>query len=306
MAAPSAAPVVDLRAQARPLLDTAPTPWESAVDYVRRFVAGTADAATVAETIKPFDRRRGADPEQLARVLTTLDEGSPIAFYGWWPTEVAAATTEILGVDAMEVPPPDRKWAGLVDGHAAVIVGYGRHDSFPGGGYVIVRTGWGPSGWGDEGDGYMPFTYLRTYATELRTCRLVDGPRREPDGGGPSDVDRPAAGSPRLPAVAPRDTVDVAIDEHARCADPRAALTHLFFSEDPMELARARAICSTCTVRLACLSRAVERSEPYGIWGGQMLIDGVPVADKRGRGRPPKVARPPLVVDEITGIPIVA
>ena len=42
----------------------------------------------------------------------------------------------------MDVPPPDRKWAGLVDGHAVVIVGYGRHDAFPGGGYVIVRNGW--------------------------------------------------------------------------------------------------------------------------------------------------------------------
>jgi hypothetical protein len=37
-----------------------------------------------------------------------------------------------------------------------------------------------------------------------------------------------------------------------------------------------------------------------------MLIDGRVVAEKRGRGRPPKVPRARLVVDEITGVPIVA
>ena len=73
-----------------------------------------------------------------------------------------------------------------------------------------------------------------------------------------------------------------------------------------MELARARAICSICPVRVACLDRAVTRREPYGIWGGEMLIDGRVVAEKRGRGRPPKVPRARLVVDEITGVPIVA
>ena len=71
---------------------------------------------------------------------------------------------------------------------------------------MIVRNGWGDRGWGDGGDGYMPFTYLRSYATELCTFRLVDGPRRERDGGGPSDVDRPAAGLARLPGVTARGT----------------------------------------------------------------------------------------------------
>ena len=47
----------------------------------------------------------------------------------------------------MEVPPPDRKGVQLVDGHAVVIAGYGRHDVFPGGGYLIVRSGWTASGW---------------------------------------------------------------------------------------------------------------------------------------------------------------
>ena len=89
----------------------------------------------VGETIKPFNAHRGADHDQLRRVLDCLDAGRPVAFYGWWPTAELATTTEILGVDAMEVPPPDRKRTGLADGHAVVIVGYGRHAAFPGGGY---------------------------------------------------------------------------------------------------------------------------------------------------------------------------
>jgi Transcription factor WhiB/Papain family cysteine protease len=308
---PGAAPVVDLRDQpcAGPLSDHGAKAWEGAIDYLRTFVAGgtiTCETDLVSETIKSYNAHRGADHDQLRRVLDSLDAGRPVAFYGWWPTAALATTTDILGVDAMEVPPPDRKRTGLVDGHAVVIVGYGRHDAFPGGGYLIVRNGWGDRGWGDGGDGYMPFTYLRSYATELCTYRLVDGPRRERDGDGPSDVDRPAAGCARLPGVTARDSVDLEIDAGARCADPRASLTDLFFSEDPMELARARAICSACTVRTLCLGRAIERHEPYGVWGGELLVDGVVVQDKRGRGRPPKVPRPRLVVDEITGIPIVA
>jgi hypothetical protein len=309
MAPPAAAPVVDLRRapHALPLADSGSRAWDGAIDYLRDFVAdGQAPDGLVDETIKRFDTRRGADLEQLRRVLECLDAGRPVAFYGWWPTAELASTTEILGVDTMEVPPPDRKSTGLADGHAVVIVGYGRHAAFPGGGYVIVRNGWGGSGWGDGGDGYMPFTYLRSYATELRTYRGPTGRGGDGTPTGPSDDDRAAAGTTRLPGVAPRDWVDQHVDQHARCSDPRASLTHLFFSEDPIELARARAICGACTVRQLCLQRAIVRREPYGVWGGELLVDGVVVPDKRGRGRPPKLPRPRLVVDEITGVPIVA
>lgn len=308
-AAAGAGPVVDLRATLRAVPPGGGTDgaWDLAVGYVCASVAGEGGAAAATETIKSFDRRRGADQAELEAVVAALDAGRPVAFYGWWPTSTAAATTEILGVDAMEVPPPDRKGRELVDGHAVVIVGYGRHAAFPGGGYFIVRSGWGADGWGDDGDGYMPFTYLRTYAIELCTSRTADGgPGRDRGGDGPSLDDRPAAGQPRLPAVAPRDAVDLQIDREARCADPRASLTHLFFSDDLVELARARAICSRCRVRELCLHRALQRAEPWGVWGGELLLDGVVITDKRGRGRPPKVPRPRLVVDEVTGVPLVS
>ena len=85
----------------------------------------------------------------------------------------------------------------------------------------------------------------------------------------------------------------------ARCADGQGTLTHLFFSDDEFDIARAKAICSRCRLAPTCLEGAVERGEAYGVWGGELLVDGVIVAVKRGRGRPPKTPRPVLVVDEV-------
>ena len=85
----------------------------------------------------------------------------------------------------------------------------------------------------------------------------------------------------------------------ARCADGQGTLTHLFFSDDEFDIARAKAICAKCRLAPTCLEGALERNEAYGVWGGELLIDGVIVAVKRGRGRPPKTPRPVLVVDEV-------
>jgi WhiB family redox-sensing transcriptional regulator len=43
-----------------------------------------------------------------------------------------------------------------------------------------------------------------------------------------------------------------------------------------------------CPVREACLAGAMERREPWGVWGGELFIAGVVVARKRPRGRPRK------------------
>ena len=85
----------------------------------------------------------------------------------------------------------------------------------------------------------------------------------------------------------------------ARCNDGAGTLTFLFFSEDLIDIARAKAICSKCPVREACLSEALGRQEPFGVWGGQLLHNGRIVAQKRKRGRPPKHPRPEIVVDEV-------
>jgi len=62
----------------------------------------------------------------------------------------------------------------------------------------------------------------------------------------------------------------------------------LFFAELPAEVEAAKAICVACPVRQACLAGAVTRREPYGVWGGELVIGGTVIARKRPRGRPRK------------------
>ncbi len=78
----------------------------------------------------------------------------------------------------------------------------------------------------------------------------------------------------------------------ARCADGTGQLTALFFSEALDDIARAKAFCAGCAVRDDCLQAAVARREPWGVWGGELLVSGRVIANKRRRGRPPKHPRP--------------
>jgi WhiB family redox-sensing transcriptional regulator len=62
----------------------------------------------------------------------------------------------------------------------------------------------------------------------------------------------------------------------------------LFFAESPSDVEEAKAMCLGCRARLACLAGALERREPWGVWGGELLLRGVIVPRKRPRGRPRK------------------
>lgn len=84
-----------------------------------------------------------------------------------------------------------------------------------------------------------------------------------------------------------------------RCADGHGTLTPLFFSDDLVDIGRAKAICGKCELAASCLSGALEREEPWGVWGGELLLSGRIVTNKRPCGRPPKVPRPELVIDEL-------
>lgn len=66
----------------------------------------------------------------------------------------------------------------------------------------------------------------------------------------------------------------------------------LFFAELPHHIEQAKLVCAPCPVRSACLAGALARAEPWGVWGGQLLVRGAIVARKRPRGRPRKVAVP--------------
>lgn len=68
-----------------------------------------------------------------------------------------------------------------------------------------------------------------------------------------------------------------------RLVDPE-----VFFAEQPADVEYAKALCRECPVQEACLEAALERREPWGVWGGQLLVQGEVVARKRPRGRPRK------------------
>lgn len=99
--------------------------------------------------------------------------------------------------------------------------------------------------------------------------------------------------------IQPVDETSVSTVPVARCADGNGTLTPLFFSDHVLDIARAKAICAKCALRESCLSDALAREEPWGVWGGELLSVGRIVADKRPGGRPPKRPRPPVIVNEL-------
>jgi WhiB family redox-sensing transcriptional regulator len=76
------------------------------------------------------------------------------------------------------------------------------------------------------------------------------------------------------------------LDLPCRVYDP-----DLWFAESPVELEIAKSFCADCSARAACLAGALDRGEPWGVWGGQIFERGQIVARKRPRGRPRKIDR---------------
>ena len=53
-----------------------------------------------------------------------------------------------------------------------------------------------------------------------------------------------------------------------RCNDGSGELTDVFFSQEPQNIARAKRLCLSCPALNPCLEAALERGEPWGVWGG--------------------------------------
>jgi WhiB family redox-sensing transcriptional regulator len=62
----------------------------------------------------------------------------------------------------------------------------------------------------------------------------------------------------------------------------------LFFAESPADVEAAKALCRGCPARATCLAGALERREPWGVWGGELFLRGMIMPRKRPRGRPRK------------------
>jgi WhiB family redox-sensing transcriptional regulator len=95
------------------------------------------------------------------------------------------------------------------------------------------------------------------------------------------------AGEEDMSAVTVRRTVPKRTQAALPC---RAGDPDLWFAETPTDLERAKTLCVNCPVQRQCLAAAVERSEPWGVWGGEIFERGSIVSRKRPRGRPRKVA----------------
>ena len=68
-------------------------------------------------------------------------------------------------------------------------------------------------------------------------------------------------------------------------ADPE-----LFFSEEKEVIAQAKTLCAGCPMKAKCLTGALSRAEPAGVWGGELFDNGQVIQAKRMPGRPAKVA----------------
>lgn len=115
-----------------------------------------------ADFIKTWDPTKGASQAQLDRAVAYLDRNIPVAGGFLWPTHQGWQTQTVLGVEMMVPPAKDK----VVDGHSVALVGYKKSPLFPGGGYFIFRNSWGGD-WGDQGYGYMAFSYVLAYANDL-------------------------------------------------------------------------------------------------------------------------------------------
>ncbi len=115
---------------------------------------------------------------------------------------------------------------------------------------------------------------MRTVATLESLKASVTTPRHT--------LDKPQA-RPLTPVEGSEFKSLVASMIPCRNADPE-----LWFAEQAPQMAAAKALCQQCPIAVSCLQDALEREEPWGVWGGEILVDGKVVAQKRGRGRPRK------------------
>jgi WhiB family transcriptional regulator, redox-sensing transcriptional regulator len=135
---------------------------------------------------------------------------------------------------------------------------------------------------------WRPMTGLETSGFEVRHEPDVgpvparDAGQVQPANGPTGSAASAASAANHLAVAGPPGTLLLGPDLPCR-QDP-----DLFFAESPLEVNQAKALCRGCRARTTCLTKALERREPWGVWGGELLMRGAIVPHKRPRGRPRK------------------
>ena len=122
------------------------------------------------------------------------------------------------------------------------------------------------------------------------TTTLAPRPLRLPSQAEPCRTAVPATHEMEVTSMQLTALLEPTLDDRAtqRSIPCRANDAELWFAESPADVEAAKSLCGDCPVRTACLAGALERREPWGVWGGQLLVQGAIVARKRPRGRPRK------------------
>ncbi|WP_329572479.1 WhiB family transcriptional regulator [Kitasatospora sp. NBC_01266] len=113
------------------------------------------------------------------------------------------------------------------------------------------------------------------------TPPLPSVPPTTPTQAAPAQFPPPEGSLMQITALDDAETLGAPIP--CRSFDPE-----VFFAETPADVEYAKSLCGTCPVKEACLAGALDRREPWGVWGGELFVQGVVVARKRPRGRPRK------------------
>ncbi|MCD6638283.1 MAG: WhiB family transcriptional regulator [Nocardioides sp.] len=105
------------------------------------------------------------------------------------------------------------------------------------------------------------------------TISVLDRSRTAPTAGLPTDLG------------GLHDVAAAVLEEKLPC---RVNDAELWFAESPADVEQAKSLCLECPVQTMCLSGALDRREPWGVWGGELFLAGVVIPRKRPRGRPRK------------------
>ena len=81
---------------------------------------------------------------------------------------------------------------------------------------------------------------------------------------------------------------------------PCGTNAQLWFSDQVADLEQAKAACRDCPLRRPCLAGALERAEPWGVWGGEIFENGAVIAQKRPRGRPVAAGGPKRAASQVS------